>query len=60
MGVGRMSFEDKEHVCSDCYVRSTTKERERILRLIRTYWCGQPFCEKHMVDMEALIEAIQG
>lgn len=30
-----MSFEDKQHVCSDCYVIATRMERERILNLCR-------------------------
>ena len=29
-----MSFEDKQHVCSDCYIIATKAERERIIKLL--------------------------
>lgn len=29
-----MSFEDKQHVCSDCWVVATAAERERIIKLL--------------------------
>ena len=29
-----MSFEDKQHVCSDCYIIATKAERERIIKIL--------------------------
>lgn len=31
-----MSFEDKQHVCSDCWVTATAAERKRIIELLQT------------------------
>ena len=33
-----MSFEDKQHVCSDCYIIATKAERERIIKLLERLW----------------------
>ena len=35
-------------------------ERERILELIKSYWCGEPGCTKHTTNWEHLIENIKG
>lgn len=32
-----MSFEDKQHVCSDCLVIARDAERERIIKLLETH-----------------------
>ena len=57
-----MSFEDKQHVCSDCWVIATAAERERIIKLIESagcdgegahYYCG-PIC-----DIDKLIALIK-
>lgn len=29
-----MSFEDKQHVCSDCWITARDAERERIVKLL--------------------------
>jgi hypothetical protein len=36
-----MSFEDKQHVCSDCYIIATKTERERIIKLLEDYSDGE-------------------
>jgi len=54
-----MSFEDKQHVCSDCWVTATAAERKRILKLITDYWCGEENCKKHGTDWEAFIKEIE-
>ena len=54
-----MSFEDKQHVCSDCWVTATAAERKRILRLIPDYWCGEPNCTQHGTDWEDFIKEIE-
>ena len=53
-----MSFEDKQHVCSDCWVTATAAERKRILALINSYWCGQENCQKHGTDWLAFIKNV--
>lgn len=32
-----MSFEDKQHVCSDCWITARNVERERIIKLIEEH-----------------------
>ena len=54
-----MSFEDKQHVCSDCWVTATAAERKRILALINSYWCGINNCKVHGTDWEAFIKEIE-
>jgi len=54
-----MSFEDKQHVCSDCRITARNAERDRILALIPNYWCGVPMCKVHGTDWEAFIKEIE-
>lgn len=35
-------------------------EHERILNLIKSFYCGEPGCTKHSADMAKLIELIKG
>jgi hypothetical protein len=39
---------------------SQQAERERILELIKSYWCGQPDCKEHTTNWPHLIENIKG
>ena len=35
------------------------KERERIVKLLGDFWCGEPACTKHPVRMDWVIDAIK-
>lgn len=35
-------------------------ERERIIKLLASYWCGEPACTKHPVRMDWVIAGIKG
>ena len=35
------------------------RERERIIKLLKDYWCGEAPCDKHPVRMDWIIAAIQ-
>jgi hypothetical protein len=36
------------------------QERERILQLVKSYWCGEPNCREHTTNWPHLIENIKG
>ena len=36
------------------------RERERIIKLLASFWCGEPACTKHPVRMDWVIAAIKG
>lgn len=35
-------------------------EQERIIKLLASYWCGEPGCDIHPVRMDWVISAIKG
>ena len=39
---------------------ATVAECERIIKLLGSFWCGEPACTKHPVRMDWVIAAIQG
>lgn len=59
-----MSFEDKQHVCSDCYIIATKTERERIIKLLE-FELWETFQKSHnerpaWATMKLLITTIKG
>jgi hypothetical protein len=36
------------------------QERERILNLLKYYWCGEPECKEHTTNWPHLIENVKG
>lgn len=36
------------------------QERERIIKLLKDFWCGESNCTKHPIQMESVIAAIKG
>lgn len=41
-------------------IDAAKQERERILKLLGGFWCGEPACPKHPVRMDWVIAAIKG
>lgn len=36
------------------------REQERIIKLLASFWCGEPACTKHPVRMDWVIAGIKG
>lgn len=36
------------------------RERERILELVKSFWCGEPGCTLHSTDWVRLLQELKG
>lgn len=52
--------EAKEFAYFSGITKGRNNERNRILNLVKSYWCGEPGCTKHIPDWETFIMEIGG
>lgn len=55
-----MNEEMKDLATALAFEGGIQAERERILELVKSYYCGEPGCTKHFANMSDLIERIKG